>query len=117
MSSLQDFVLYSARLRKAVGPHVVALLQAGLSVVLDFQANTVASRGWMRGLADEAEAAHQLHVLDVPDEVCLARLRGRNAEGTHPFAVTEAQFHQVTRHFVLPTADEGLDVVLHSGEA
>ena len=117
MSSLQDFVLFSARLRTAVGPHVIALLQAGLSVVLDFQANTVTSRGWMRDLADEAKVAHRLHVLDAPNDVCLARLRRRNAGGAHPFAVTEAQFHQVTRHFVLPTADEGLDVVLHPVEA
>jgi predicted kinase len=44
MRTVEDYVRCSRRLRAAMGPHVVALLKAGLSVVLDFQANTVATR-------------------------------------------------------------------------
>jgi hypothetical protein len=45
--------------------------------------------------------------------VCLARLRQRNAAGEHPFAVTEAQFQQISRHFVPPLAEEGFHVHLN----
>lgn len=74
-TSLADYVRNSSRLRAVMGPHVVALLCAGVSVVLDFPANTLASRAWMRGLCEAARVPHQLHHLDVPDEICKARLR------------------------------------------
>ena len=116
MTSLADFMRCSALLRAIMGPHITALLNAGVSVVLDFQANTVESRAWMRGLVEATGAAHQMHVLMVPDAVCLARLRARNAAGDHPFAATEEQFHRVTSHLVLPTPDEGFEVVVHEGQ-
>ena len=103
----RDYVLYAERLKTVLGPHVVELLRAGVSVILDFPANTVAFRGWMRGIIDAADADHVLHVLDVPDEVCLARLKARNADGSHSFAVTEEQFRQFTRYYVPPHPDEG----------
>jgi hypothetical protein len=70
MASVADYVACSARLRDAVGPDVVNLLTAGVSVVLDFPANTLINRAWMKGLFEAAGADHQLHYLDVADEVC-----------------------------------------------
>lgn len=113
MSTISDYVRCAGRLQEVLGPHVAAILRAGASVVLDFPANTIASRAWMRQVIRTAGVPHKLHCLDVPDEICMARLRARNAAGTHPFAVTEAQFRQITRHFVAPTAEEGFDIVLH----
>jgi len=114
MTTPADFMRFSARLRDAVGPHVVGVLAAGVSVVLDFQANTRASRAWMRSLLQQGRADHRLHVLVPPDEVCLARLHARNARGEHPFSPTEAQFHAFSRHFELPTPDEGFHLVTHT---
>ncbi|MEO0753053.1 MAG: ATP-binding protein [Pseudomonadota bacterium] len=114
MQTGADFVRFAAKLDGVMGPHIVALLKAGISVVLDFPANTVAQRAQMRELFEAAGAAHALHVLDVPDEVCLARLHARNASGTHPFAVTQAQFHRFTQHLVLPSETEGFTLVRHS---
>ena len=111
--SPRDYVQYAARLRTAIGPHVVGLLQAGVSVVLDFPANTITNRDWMRALFTEAGADHQLHLLNVPDAVCLARLHARNAAGDHPFTATEEQFRLFSAHFVAPTAAEGFTVVTH----
>ena len=111
--SLPDYVRCSSKLRQVMAPHVAAVLNAGVSVVLDFPANTVEQRRWMRGILENTTASRQLHLLDVPDEVCLARLRARNSRGDHPFAVTEAQFHQFTNHFAPPTPDEGFNVVSH----
>lgn len=116
MSTIADYLRCAAKLRAVMTPHVAALLNAGLSVVLDFPANTVETRRWMRGILDATGAAHQLHLLDVPDMVCLARLRARNAGGDHPFAATEAQFHQITRYFVPPAPDEGFTIVRHGGD-
>ncbi|WP_028030635.1 AAA family ATPase [Gemmobacter nectariphilus] len=111
--SLPDYVRCSKTLRRIMGPHVAALLEAGVSVVLDFPANTVGQRDWMRGILGMTTAAHQLHLLEALDAVCLARLRARNSTGEHPFAVTEAQFHQFSNHFAAPSAVEGFTVVTH----
>ncbi len=109
--SLTDYVRCSARLRQAIEPHLIALLQAGLSVALDFPANTLAYRAWMRGLFESAGSAHQLHYLDLPDDVCKARLHARNASGQQAF-VSDERFDLVTSYFVAPTPAEGFNLVV-----
>jgi predicted kinase len=52
--TIEDFTLLSARLRAVMGPHVVEILRQELSVVLDFPANTVRWRSWMRSLIAES---------------------------------------------------------------
>jgi predicted kinase len=111
--TIEDYAKYSARLCAAMAPHIVQLLQGGVSVVLDFHANTLRRRAWMREIIDQSGAAHRLHHLDISDAVCLARLHGRNAAGAHEYSVTDAEFEQFTRYFAAPTPDEGFDVVFH----
>ena len=113
MKTGADYLRCSAKLRSAMAPHIVTLLAAGQSVALDFAANTLDQRAWMRGLLEATTAAHQMHVFDLSDAECLARLKARNAGGDHPFAVTEAQFHSFARHFAPPTPDEGFTLVQH----
>jgi predicted kinase len=96
-----------------MGPHLVALLRAGLSVVLDFPANTPQSRAWMRTLFQDAEVAHQLHYCEADDALCKARLRHRNEAGTHEFTVSDDDFDLFTRYFVPPSVEEGFTVVRH----
>lgn len=114
LKTLDDYRRLSARLRAAMAPHIVAILRQGLSVVLDFPANTPTQRGWMRELIEAAGVAHELHLLDMPDALCLERLHRRNASGEHPFHVTDAEFAQFTRYFVPPSADEGFNLVIHT---
>lgn len=111
IASLADYVACAARLRAAMAPLALQMLRAGVSVVLDFPANTPASRAWMRELFQQAGTPHVLHYLDVPDEECKARLRRRNASGLHPFSTSDAQFDDITHHFVPPSAEEGFDIV------
>jgi predicted kinase len=87
LRTIEDYGRYSARLRAAMGPHIVDILRQGLSIVLDFPANTVRNRNWMRSLITQANVAHELHLLDVPDTICKQRLGERNAGGEHPFQV------------------------------
>lgn len=110
MRTLADYVECAARLREVAGPLCTDLLKAGNAVVMDFAANRPQDRAWMRGLAEAAGVPAQLHYLEACDEFCLERLKRRNARGQHPFKVSEAQFHQVTAHFVPPAPDEGLEI-------
>ena len=112
--SVADYVRCSGRLRDAMGSHVASLLGADRSVVLDFPANTLSNRRWMRGIFESAGAAHKLHYLDVPNEICKARLRQRNEDGAHSFAASEADFDVITSHFVPPSPGEGFNVVGHA---
>ena len=114
LNEVADYVRLSRRLRDAMGPHLTALLRAGLSIVLDFPANTRANRAWMKGISEAAGADHRLHYLDVPDAVCRERLRARNAGGTHEFAASDEQFDLITSYFEPPAEDEGLAIVTHA---
>lgn len=114
LHSVADYGRVVVRLRDAMGPHVVTLLRSSLSVVLDWPANTVTSRRWMRGIFEAAGALHRLHLLDVPDEVCLARLRERNAGGRHDYVVSEVEFAEFTRYFEPPTPEEGFNVTMYA---
>ena len=114
LNALEDYVRLSARLRAAMASHVVHLLKTGVTVVLDFPANTPRQRAWMRELIDQAGSDHLLHLLDVPDEVCRARLKARNASGEHPFETSDEQFDLFTAHFSEPGADEGFNVARES---
>jgi len=113
ITTLADYVRCATRLRSLIGPHVVQLLKLDLSVVLDFPANTLNNRAWMRSLFEAAGTAHQLHWLDVPDAVCKARLQRRNDSGQHPYTVSEADFDLFTSHFAPPTPAEGFNLVIH----
>ena len=114
LRTMEDYGRYSARLRAAIGPHIVDILRQGLSIVLDFQANTVSVRSWMRSLIEQSGAAHELHLLDVPDTICRQRLRERNAGGAHPFQVSEAEYDLIASYFVPPGPGEGFNIVVHT---
>lgn len=112
INSIDDYIRCAGLLRDVIGDHVVSLLRLGLSVVLDFPANTPGQRQWMRKVFETAGAAHELHYLDLPDAVCKARLRQRNAEGTHDFAASDKEFDAITAYFVPPAVDEGFNVTV-----
>ncbi|WP_414613248.1 AAA family ATPase [Stenotrophomonas pavanii] len=112
--SIADYLQRAAALRNVLADHLRALLQAGVSVVLDFPFNTPASRAWAREVFSPVGAAHQLHFLDIADEVCKARLRARNALGEHPFQASDEEFERITRHFAAPAAEEGFAVMRYT---
>jgi predicted kinase len=112
--TIDDFAHLSARLRIAMAPHIVDILRQGLSVVLDFPANNLRYRNWMRSLFTEAGVAHELHFLDVPDAICRQRLEQRNAEGRHPYQVSEETYDLFMNYFVPPGPDEGFNIIVHT---
>jgi predicted kinase len=113
MHGIGDYIRYSAKLRTIMEPHLVTLLRSDLSVVLDFPANTLEMRAWMRGIYEAANCGHLLHYLVSSDEECKKRLHNRNTEGDHPFSATDDQFDIITSFFVPPSTEEGFDIIVH----
>jgi predicted kinase len=116
VKTLRDYVIASTQCRKLMVPHLRDVLRVGASVVLDFAGNTPSHRAWVRSIFEYAKADHVLHVLDVPETLCLRRLRQRNAErpeGLFWGEVSEALFHEVTKYYVPPSEAEGFHIVRH----
>jgi predicted kinase len=112
-----EYLERSACLRTALAPHVTDLLRCGVSVVLDFGGNAPQERQWVRSIFEDAKAEHVLHYINVPDAVCKARLRLRNAmapEGSQP--TTDEEFDDISAYFVPPSSDEGFRIQAHGIE-
>lgn len=106
-----DYIRCSQRLNTVVTPLVVDLLNAGLTVVMDFQANTFRRRAWLRSLFEQAQAEHVLHFLQTPDSECLARIQARNKEMPEGAShLTEAGYWHVTSYFQPPEEVEGFNI-------
>lgn len=116
MKHIDHYVTFSARLREGLLPHVADLLNEGVSVVLDFAANTPAQRHWCQQIIESSGCAHVLHYLDVPDDLCRTRLHARNASGDHPFQVSDEQFDWITERFVPPQDEEDFNIEMYLSE-
>jgi len=115
MQTFDDYRVFAQKLKRVVGPLATDLLQAGRSVVLDFPANSKASRAWFRSVFEPAGADHVLHFVDASDPVCLQRISRRNVErpeGSHH--LTEAQFDHISSFFESPDNAEGFNVQTHA---
>ncbi len=114
IGSFEDYLKWSRRCRAVMGPLIIEMLRAGTSVVLDFAGNTPAERSWVRSLFESAGAAHVLHHLDVPVDVCLTRLKLRNEtkpEGLYFGTTSEEEFVAIARYFQAPAVDEGFNLL------
>lgn len=111
---IPSFVKYSARVREVLTPHIVALLSRGISVVLDFPANTRIQRSWFRQLFAKAQVNHELHFVDATDDKCKDQLkqRSKSLAGGSPFT-TDAEFDEITKFFQVPLREEGFNVIRH----
>lgn len=104
IKAITDYARCARRLREAIGAHVRELLRAGVSVVLDFQANTQQARTWIRGLFEGTGARNELHVLEVPDETCKAWHRRTDLQSTLRAAPSAADV-QRQAPVTLPASD------------
>jgi predicted kinase len=119
IESLADFTRQAKRLRAAVAPLAVRLLQLGVPVVFDFAGNTPKDRAWVRSIFESAGADHALHCITASDELCKARLRLRNQtkpEGLYYGFVSEDRFTEVTRYFIPPSDEENFHLIRYEAE-
>lgn len=108
---LDDYVRCSRRLKSVLGAHVRSILKSGVSVVMDFPANTVTQRQWFREVFEPDGIPHRLIYLDVDDATCLQRIAARAlSQPERAQFDTEAVFWQVTGYFQLPTVQEGFNM-------
>lgn len=111
INDFDTYLKYSARLKPLLKKHVQELLCSGVSVVMDFPANTVNQRLWFRSIFTDCGAAHKLMHLNHSDALCLSQLDKRRQ--SHPERAmfdTEAMFWHVSGYFQPPTMDEGFDL-------
>lgn len=108
ITQLADYIEKSRQLKSVLELHLVTLLQKGITLVLDFPANTPEQRRWLKGLAEQARCSYCCHVLNVSDEECKRRLAARNLSGENPFTTSAEQFDLITAHFSYPSEEEEL---------
>jgi len=111
ITSIQDYLKYSHRLKEVLKEHVVELLSKGNNVVMDFPANTKNQRAWFREIFESANVEHVLHYVDKSDELCKAQLKKRNenvADDT-PLA-NEETFDAITKYFEAPKSEEKFNI-------
>ena len=114
ITDIPAFVKYSSRLKDALTPHICAILSRGISLVLDFPANTKAQRAWFREILERADVAHELHFVDASDALCKTQLEDRSRH-LPPGSrwTTEAEFDAITAYFQTPSEEEQFHVVRH----
>ena len=111
ISTFEDYLRYSERLKTVVAPHVTELLSQGLSVVMDFPANIPAARLWVRGIFEAANVNHLLHFVNTPNERCIEQLQKRNREKPEgSMEMTVEQFEYITSLFIAPEESEGFRI-------
>lgn len=111
---VSTYAKYSSRIRDGLEPFICAVLSRGISIVLDFPANTRNQRAWFRGLFEAAGARHELHFIDAPDALCKRQLRQRSeALPAGERWTSDAEYDAITAYFEPPSAEEGYTVVVH----
>ncbi len=112
ISTFDDYLRYSSRLKPLVSQHVQEYLAQGISVVLDFPGNVPSQRHWFRSIFEAAKVNHVLHYIVASDSLCKEQLRKRNAEQPEgSMIMSEAEFDYITAYFQPPTTDEGFNIV------
>lgn len=112
ISDIPDYVRYSIRLKNIVAGHIASLLSHGVSVVLDFPANTKDQRNWFRAIYEQANASHTLHFVDVSDDICKRQLKERSKDKPEGSAFTsDAEFDAITKYFQAPSEGEGFTII------
>jgi len=114
ITDIPTYIQYSWRLKDAISDHISALLSRGVSVVLDFPANTREQRQWFRMISENTGAIHELHFIDACNELCKRQLAERSKDKPEGSAFTSEQdFEAITQYFQPPSVDEGFHTIVH----
>ena len=111
IASLKDYVEYSNRLKPQIKKLAQSILLTGTDVVMDFPANTVTQRNWLRSIFSEIEAPHNLVYINLSNEDCLRQIEKRRIEEPQRAKTdTIEMFEHVTQYFVEPKSHEGFNI-------
>lgn len=111
ITTFEEYLRYSARLKPLIKAHVASILRTGTDVVMDFPANTINQRQWFKELISETDAHNELIHLNVSNDLCLKQIEKRRIE--YPERAnfdTESTFNEITRYFQEPEESEGFNI-------
>ena len=112
---VNTYVKYSGRVKSAIATVLVDLLRTGTSVVLDFPANTVDQRKWIKDIVVKAEAHSEFHYMNSSDAICKSQLKERAVSEPERHATdTVEMFDEITKYFEPPSAAEGFEIINHN---
>lgn len=111
INGFDDYIKYSARLKPILKSHVRNILNSGVSVVMDFPANTVKQRAWFKEIFSDDQIPHKLIYIDASDQLCLSQIQSRRIKQPERAQFdTEAVFNQVNSFFQPPSQKEGFNI-------
>jgi len=114
ITDIKSYSERSTRIKRALTGHICSLLGLGVSVVLDFPANTTGQRAWFRELVQASKAAHELHFVDTPEHICKTQLKTRSQQAHGDPLQDEATFDLLAGYFSPPTPEESFLVIRHT---
>lgn len=113
-----DYLKYSARLKPLLKPLVRKILNSGVSVVMDFPANTINQRAWFKEIFSNDDIPHKLIYLEASDQICLSQIKSRRIEQPERAKFdTEVVFNKVTSYFEPPSQKEGFNIEIVSRQS
>lgn len=111
ITDFDSYLKYSSRIKPLLKCHVQSILNTGVSVVMDFPANTQNQRQWFKDIYAEHEIPHRLVYIEASDQLCLKHIKQRRIENPQRETFdTEKVFHQVNSYFQPPCAEEGFNI-------
>jgi len=117
VTDVKSYAECSGRIRATLQDHCSGILNQGISLVLDFPANTPKQRLWMQSILNLSGAPHELHYIDSSDARCIQQLLKRNADNPDANPTdTIAMFEAMVPYFDPPTESEGFNLVLHQND-
>ncbi|MBD2168372.1 ATP-binding protein [Calothrix membranacea FACHB-236] len=111
INNFDDYLKYANRLKPLLKSHIRNILNSGISVVMDFPANTRNQRAWFKDIFSNPDITHRLIYLDVDDKTCIEQIaQRREINPERALFDTEEVFHHVTSFFQPPSVDEGFSI-------
>ena len=107
INDFDSYLTYSSRIKPLLKTHVQNILNTGVSVVMDFPANTKNQRQWFKEIYSVYDIPHKSVYLKARNELCLNQISQRRI--TNPERErfdTEEVFHQATSYFQPPSDNE-----------
>lgn len=114
ISDLSSYVDRARRVAVTFKPVVEAMLRSGLSVVMDFPANTPGQRAWFRSLLESTGAGHELHHIICDDSRCKRQLAQRARDNPQRRSTdTVEMFEAINKYYQPVKDDEQFVVIVH----
>ena len=111
---VQGYSVRARKVRTVFQPVVEAILNGGLSVVMDFPANTAEQRNWFRKIFEATGVDHELHLIVCDDSLCMKQLAQRARDNPQRRATdTIEMFEAISQYYQPVASDERFVVVEH----